>query len=257
MEITSKRIYIFKIIVIILPLFLFLIWIFILPFIAVDAFDPSNQSFVRALVIPGLSAIIWAIFWQLRFYRSMNDYEKSSKRKKLSEKRFSAYDLYLNIYDVQHALLSKQFVVMKNNIFYRYERIRGGDIDTDEYTFVRFEETKESILDIFKYAITDEEPFLDAYKQRLMSKTYKYLVIIGVELLEYEKTLVEKICIEWKVQAMRLSALMPNEFWIPIIYIPQEQKLYILEYMSKKRMIENLFGIQFRKVLSRKSDNTS
>jgi len=53
---------------------------------------------------------------------------------------------------------------------------------------------------------------------------------------------------------MRFSGLMLNEFWIPIIHISQEQKLYILEYMSKKRRIEKLLCIQFKKIIVGKNE---
>lgn len=234
---------------IIVPLIFFLIWMFILAIVGRDQFDDSNHSFVKLLVIPGASAIVWSIAWQITFYRSMKEYEKNRKRLKLSKIHFSVYDTYLNIHDIRHFLISSKFSSIQKNLYYKYEKLDHGDSSTDIHTFVKIEEANASRVDTFNYVISDEEPFQNAYKQKVMNRTEKYLIILSNEFFEYEKRMIEKLCIEWKVQAMRYSALMPNEFWIPIVYIPQEQKLYILEYMSKKRKIEKLLGVQFKKTI--------
>jgi cellulose biosynthesis protein BcsQ len=246
MNIITKKVYIIKLLIIILPVTLGLVWLFFVPFINEQAFNVSNDAFIKFLVIPISLAIVWAIFWQLIFYKSLLEYEKDRKRKQLSNVYFSEHEVKIVINDVLHHLVSCKFDVINEQTYYRHRIVKGSDSDTNEYTFVRFEKAEDSVKETFDRVVLDHEPFKDAYEQRIMDSHYKYVIMIATDFFDYEKRAIEKKCIDWKVQSMRFSGKMPNDFWLPIIYIPNENKLYFLDYMSKIKSVKKLLGVNFK-----------
>ena len=245
MKLISTRAYIYRHMIILMPLLLCLVWIFYVPFVREEAYDPSSPWFVNDIIIPGSIALLWAITWQIVFFRSLKTYEKHRKHIKLSKQHFSLYETHVDINDIKHHLMTEKFVMRKENLFYRHHVIKGSENDTNEYTFIRIVIATHGVEDAFFKVILEDEPFDDAYKHSIGDLLYKYVIIICREFLDYERLNIEKKCTEWKIEAMRFSRKMPDEFWIPIVYVYEDHKIHVLSFMSKKRRVENLLGIRF------------